>query len=68
MFFMPNSPRAGPGRIVGLQARPGIFKTPLFITRPIRASIVKKEPMTATQILTNKLALKCCGIFSAYSE
>jgi hypothetical protein len=24
--------------------------------------------MTATQILTNKLALKCCGVFSAYSE
>ena len=37
------------------------------ITCPIRASIVKKEPMTATQIV-NKLALKCCGIFSAYSE
>jgi hypothetical protein len=24
--------------------------------------------MSATQILTNKLALKCCGVFSAYSE
>jgi hypothetical protein len=24
--------------------------------------------MTATQILTNKLALKCRGVFSAYSE
>ena len=24
--------------------------------------------MTATQILTNRLILKCCGVFSAYSE
>jgi hypothetical protein len=24
--------------------------------------------MTATQILTNKLAVKCCGVFFAYSE
>jgi hypothetical protein len=24
--------------------------------------------MTATQIVTNKLALKCCGVFSAYSK
>jgi hypothetical protein len=24
--------------------------------------------MTATQIVTNELTLKCCGVFSAYSK
>jgi hypothetical protein len=63
------SPRAGQREEEWACKKDQVFcKTRLFITRPIRASIVKKEPMTATQILTNKLALKCCGVFSAYSE
>ena len=36
---------------MGLQGRSCVLETFLFITRPIRTSIVKEEPMTVTQIV-----------------